>query len=269
MSGGCIFWDIRDEVRNTNSRLGEVESSLAGTNASLGQTNDELKVVQSGLERLDRTNELIGGVEQGLHRLDSTNESLVDMHERLALLRSIEQSLMRLDTHLAALRQTIGRIDGMIPFLDLGGDEPIESGGAPVAAGDHDVPIDAPATSAGAATAAAPAGATPAPARRDALLGAWVSRFPNQSLALVLLDEGRFVRHENISPSVPGLPTNIIAGTWKRHGAAFELTEVPASAAAPAQPARPATERFEIIAQTTRALTLRSPDGALLILAKP
>ncbi len=288
-SGGCVFWDIRDEVRNTNARLDKVESRLEGTNAALDQTNAELKTVQEGLERLDRTNELIGGVETGLTRLDSTNSALSTMEERLVLLRSIEESLGRLDVHMASLRKTIGRIDGMIPFLDLGSDEPVDAvetadaSERPVepasgAVGAQEVgqkPGDQAQT--GEAGAKEPTKAAPSrPARRDALLGAWVSEFPDRTVALVILDEGRFVRQSPEAAGVSEPAARTISGTWKRDGTSLELMPEALAPAAPApgqpaqgRPAAPTVERYEIVAQTTRSLTLRTAAGTLLILGKP
>src|SRR5262245_13841783 len=84
---GCVAWEIRDEMRNANTKLTDVHSSLGATN-----------------DRLDK-------VDNGLGRIDATNTSLDTLHQQLALLTSIKESLARLDTHLASLRKTIGRID--------------------------------------------------------------------------------------------------------------------------------------------------------------
>lgn len=255
---GCVVWDIRDEMRGTNTRLDRVEQGLA-------TTNTELTKVQDGLKRLDTTNTLIDGVEKGLVRIDDTNSSLSGVQEQLGLLRSMDKSMTHLDAHLASLRTTLGRIDGMIPFLDLGTSDPAADAGATPADAPSGLSHD-PAPDAKPAADTKPAPADQAPPRRDALLGTWISHYPDRSTALVLLDAGRYARQIGDRSSVE-------TGTWTREGKRLRLTPdapaaPPPSATSPA-PAAPAPSEYEIIGQTARSITLRVAGGGLLVLTKP
>ncbi len=247
-AGGCIFRDIRDEVRVSNARIEQVEDGLTSTKAAIDQTNDKLK-----------------DVEEGLARLDTTNSSLRQVDERLAILQSISTSLTRLDNHLASLRKTIGRIDNMIPFLDLGGeDASIAAAPANPAQPAADEVAPAEGGSAAKETAAS---------RRDPVLGSWISQYPDRSAALVLLDGGKYLWQKVGAQG----DTQRESGTWAKDGKNLRLThEEPApipkpNEPAPAQPPAPKTvERtYEIVANTARSMTLQESNGRLLILNRP
>lgn len=254
-STGCVFREIRDEVRTSNTQIAQVESQIESTRGAIDDTNRKL-----------------ASVDEGLARLDATNLSLSDVQERLALLRSIEVSLSKVDHHLASLRKTIGQIDSMIPFVDLGGDAPVESAETPAEPAPEvtAAPADAPVSAAPADAAAAAA----APAKRDALLGAWVSEFPDRGTALIIIEGGRYTRQSIEAGGKRSTET----GGWARDRSMLTLTpdlppapprpqSTPGNAATAPPP--PAPMAYEIVTRSTRSMTLRAPDGGLLILSKP
>lgn len=244
--GGCVFWEIRDEMRDVNASLVEVKLTLDIANRALNDVN----------ERLDR-------VDEGLGRIDDTNTSLTDVQDRLTLLRSVDASLARLDTHLASLRKTITRIDSAIPFLSLGGDEEIEVAAAdtsPAPAAERAAPADT--------TAAAPRPETEPqaaqPVRRDPLEGTWVSVYPISTRALLLHDEGRYTQ---IDTDNAGVATRQ-AGAWTREGTKLTLVSDPRSPppVKGKQPGPPVstTQTFDISSLTVRSVTLDGPSGVLI-----
>jgi septal ring factor EnvC (AmiA/AmiB activator) len=269
---GCVFWQIRDGVRDTNGRLDTVDQSLGNTNSRLDQVNSELKALQGDLKRLDTTNAELLNVQGDLGRLDTTNASLTNVQARLETLQSINQSLGKMDVHLSSLRKTIGRIDGMIPFLDLGTDEPVADP-APAAEPSADAAVAVAPTDA-AAPAPAPAdGSAPAPAAskpagpKDALLGPWIRQFPDRTVALVFQDAGRYL----MQTSPPGQPRTSESGTWKREGKAITLTSDPVQVKLPDGKTEPrtTTRKLDILTQTTKSLTLNGPEDGLLVFTKP
>ncbi|MCC6229550.1 MAG: hypothetical protein IT432_10020 [Phycisphaerales bacterium] len=256
---GCVFWDIRDGVRDANSRLDTVD-------ASLKQTNSELKSVQSALTRLDTTNAELVKVQDELGQLDATNASLTNVQDRLQTLRAINDSLAKMDVHLSSLRKTIGRIDGMIPFLDLGSEESVAEASAPN-------PAPAEPANDTSATAAQPGDATQsptdaaAPAPKDALIGAWIRQYPDRTVALVFVDATRYLMQRT---SATGARTQE-TGTWKREGKVITLTgnPEPIKLADGSPGTRQSVERLEIVSQTTRSFSVTSNEGGLQIFAKP
>ncbi len=297
---GCVVWEIRDEMRRSNDQLttvyfgiDETKQAIDHTNKRLDQTNDRLNEVNEGLTRLDRTNVLIDDVQRGLGRIDTTNTSLDSLQAQLALLRSMNVSMSHLDSHLASLRKTIGKLDSAIPFLDLGGDTPIEE---PVAAAPPppptepapetttttaptaaSTPTDPAADPAATTTPANPtdpqaAGTTPAaaqPARRDPLSGSWIRKFPDELTALVLAADGTFVEQTRGTP--------IVRGTWTRSGSELTLTHEiipptptpPPGAKPPATPpAPPAPQKVvrvhKILSQSARSVSLALNDQIVI-----
>lgn len=296
---GCIVGEIRDELKNANKQLTDVQTTLA----KLDNTNEQLAATNA---ELTRTAELIASVQQGLGRIDTTNSSLGDVQQRLALLQSINVSLGRLDTHLASLRKTIGRIDSAIPFIDLGSDESdVTAEPVPLAAADpaaaSDLPVEAPAAGTAPTAAAEPATAPPTDATttataqpaaappataREPMLGAWISRYPDDSAALILLSDNRCII---ATRTPPGNPVSVErTGTWKRdqrniiltmdaHAAAPTQPTIPTTPApatpgtptpAPAPAAEPASRTLEIVMSTGRSVTVRL-DGKLMVLVRP
>lgn len=272
---GCVFWEIRDGVRDTNSRLDSVDASLGRTNERLEQVNSELRTLQSDLNRLDTTNAELVNVQDDLGRLDKTNQFLTNVQARLDTLNSINQSLHKMDVHLASLRKTIGRIDGMIPFMDLGSDEPVpesvlvddapRDAGAvtPEGAGAQDAPAaeGAPA----AATETATATAKP-PVARDAVAGSWIRQFPDRSLAIVFQPDGRYVLQ-----LMTAAGKTLEVGAWTRESKKLTLSSDPADVTLPdgKTEQRSTTRTFDIVAQTTRSLTLSSDEQGLEMFSRP
>lgn len=252
LTPGCVFWDIRDGVRDANTRLDTVD-------ASLKQTNNELKSVQSSLTRLDTTNAELLKVQDELGQLDTTNASLTGVQDRLQTLRSIEDSLAKMDVHLSSLRKTIGRIDGMIPFLDLGSEEPAPAEPAPAA--------DASAPAAPASDAKPSPTDAAAPAPKDALIGAWIRQYPDRTIAIVFVDSTRYLMQRTTAAGTRTQET----GAWKREGKVITLTgdPEPIKLADGAPGTRQSVERLEIVSQTTRSFSVTSNENALQIFAKP
>lgn len=276
-AGGCIAWEIRDEMRVTNANLGEVQSKLAEVDQSLAKldtTNQSIANTNKNLDdtiaRLEKANQLIDSVGQGLGRLDTTNQSLDTLERQLALLESIRVSLSRLDTHLASLRKTIGRIDSAIPFLDLGGGEPVtdapalETAAAPAQEG----------AAADAASATSSPTAAAAPVRRDPLGGIWATQFPAEGTTLVMLPDNtyRLALKEAPTPGVPGTGgVRVEKGTWAREDKVYTLTADPmtrtgAGGVAETVPGR--TWKMVVVSSSTRAAAVEI-DGNLTLLVRP
>ncbi len=257
--GGCVFWDIRDGVTKANARLDTVDAQLAATNTGLEGTNSKLEGTNAKLEEVYTQ---LKQVDVSLARLDATNRSLTNVEDRLMLLRSLDASLARVDVHLASLRKTISRIDGMIPFLDLGTEgEPEPT--VPVAAA---APTAEPAAP---ADAGAPTTKDAAPARRDALLGVWVSQYPDRSTVIVLQEGGRYVR-QRAAQGANAVPT-VESGTWKRDAKRLELTGDPREVVRPdgTKAAQSTTLSWEIVNQGVKTLALRGETDGMIVLAKP
>ncbi|MCC6677549.1 MAG: hypothetical protein IT436_10430 [Phycisphaerales bacterium] len=298
---GCIVGEIRDELKSANSQLGDVQQSLG----KLDQTNEQIARTN---EELIRTSKLIDEVQQGLGRIDTTNSSLNQVDQQLAILNSINTSLNHLDAHLASLRKTISSLDDSIPFFSFG-DSADEAAAipapdaAPTAPAGEPAPAPAPpepaATEVAAAPAAAPADQSPA---RDPMVGAWVTRYPDDTRAIIFAPDGRFI----LSRRMPDGTATEFLGEWKRDQRSLKLTGLPIAAsqsipaAAPTQPPAPApaaaapkpptaapstpatpgepaaapvdpqpiTRVVELVIITGRSVTIRL-DGELIILVRP
>lgn len=262
---GCVVWDIRNEMRSTNAKLADVKTTLDTANEGLDKANTRLDDVESGLKRLDRTNDLIGGVEQGMTRIDKTNTSLDTLQKQLDMLAAIEKSLTRLDAHLTAVRKALGSINSMIPFLDLGG-------------GDDPGPVPAVAASDAAPAEPKPEG-EPA-SKRDALAGIWVSRYPDDNRALLILPDGLCVWSKVTTPAPVGGVTpeprrETLTGRWKHEGAMLTLTFDPPKPppAAPGQaappPASPTVWSIKVVNVTSRSVALQFEDIGLILFGRP
>ncbi|MCC6428372.1 MAG: hypothetical protein IT435_16315 [Phycisphaerales bacterium] len=260
---GCIVWDIRDQLQNANNQLvcvqeglDQANKGLASANDLLNKTNERLDSVEEGLTRLDKTNLLIDNVERGLGRIDNTNTSLTTLEQQLAMLNSIEKSLIRVDQHLAGLRKSMAAIDGVIPFLDLGGDYVEPAGEMPIASElakeQADTEAGEPATGQPSGTVASAEGqpaagsASGSPPRRDSLMGAWISAYPDRSIAIVVHNDGTYERSAPAPASAtpasqpaataPAKPV-IERGTWKREGVVITFTPEDTAVAGAGQPA--------------------------------
>jgi hypothetical protein len=271
---GCIVQEIRDDLKGVNTKLGTVETNLNETNKMLAGANERLSGVGGGLE--------------------VTNSSLSTLDERVRLLASIDKSMVKLDGHLASLRGTIARIDSTIPFLDLGGDAPVETAAAAGESGDASAKSDV-ATEAvtgdvaqrasgeageGAAKAsgrdAAGAGAAvAASAPRDAWIGPWVSADPRRTYTLVLMADGQYIREESytqVGQNGQIEQSRVELGAWRREGgeasgSKLELILTPRDGVKDA--AGNAIElRLRVLHQTSRTLTLSGGQGPR-VLRKP
>lgn len=215
---GCVVWEIRDEMRRTNAQVGAVQESLSSTNQRLAGVDSQLTGTN---ERLSGTNE----------RLQGTNSSLSGVEEQLALLREINASMGKLDVHLASLRRTIGAINNMMPFLDLGADAPSAEPGATEPAHDGDAaPADAGAVQAQAAVQP----------KREVLVGLWVSAYPDAERAMVVLPDGRYILSRPDAKSKGALTER---GVWKRGEGTLTLQPDLVKIASPALPLMNATTR--------------------------
>jgi hypothetical protein len=227
---GCIVGEIRDELKLANQQLGTVQQSLG----KLDTTNQSLTTTNA---TLGDTNQLIGRVQGGLGRIDTTNTSLGVLEGQLQTLKSVDASLVRLDAHLAGLRGTISKLDGVIPFLDLGaGDVPPPEEAAAVADASPvtEAPVPPPAEQVAAlgenvtlatqppvtqvpSTQAASTPATQTPVPREALVGTWLCVHPSRGGVLVILPDGKYVYSmERESTLQSGGPAGIERGTWQR-----------------------------------------------------
>lgn len=237
---GCVVWEIRDEMRNVHAQLDEVNAELTGVNTSL-------ESVQIQLAMLEQTRDRLIQVEGGLGQ---TNTSLSSLEQQLQLLRSIEASLGNLDAHLLSLRKSIQGINRVVPFLNFGGDEIVQT--------------DAPAR---ATTTAASPGADPldddddaaALVRPDPLLGVWMTVRPAGGPTLIV-DRDSYLLEEH----APDGQVVLRSGAWARDGNTLVLQpEGVDETGAPF-----AERRWEIVLQTGRSMAIRR-DRDLLIFAKP
>lgn len=282
---GCVAWEIRDEMRIATYQLEDVKCSLEKVQAQLREVKSTVDTANAGLdradERLTQSNKTLANVDADLDRLDRTNESLVATNETLVTMKG---SIARVDEHLGSLRRTISRLDNAIPFFDFGDESPVESAPAQASAAAPEAPAAAdapiapqPAEGAAPTQASAPAGAsTPSapttteqtPARRDPLIGTWISQFPKeQDVAIILLadSKGFYVMG---GPSGGGGAK--IPAAWKRDGQTLTLELSSSPDSRTGQPANNNTITFTytIIAQTQRTLTVESTNG-VMVLAKP
>jgi hypothetical protein len=271
---GCIVQEIRDDLKGVNAKLGTVETNLNETNKMLAGANERLTGVGGGLE--------------------VTNSSLSTLDERVRLLSSIEKSMVKLDAHLASLRGTIARIDSTIPFLDLGGDAPVETAAPAGESGDASVKSDVAADAVtgdvvqraggeageGAAKvsggdAAGPGAAVAASTPRDAWVGPWVSADPRRTYTLVLMADGQYMREESytqVGQNGQIEQSRVELGAWRREGGEasggkLELILTPRDGVKDV--AGNAIElRLRVLHQTTRTLTLSGGQGPR-VLRKP
>lgn len=267
---GCIVQDIRDNLNKANTSLPEVDGRIAQTSTALSTTNTHLEGIDTNLGTtvtgLSQTNEQIKSIEANLAK---TNQSL----------EVVERNLVQVNQHLAGLRTTISKLDSTIPFLDLGGDTPIENTviePAP-AATTEPAKDGAVQTDSAAAPDAGAAASTNTQTTRDSLVGPWVSADPNRPFTLLLLQDGRFVSEQGYEFMSSGNQTRTEVrheeGTWKRDTSGSSLIivltpykqENTDKAAAQLQP-QPA--RYRVLHQTSRTLSLES-GSRLFVLKKP
>jgi len=320
VQSGCAIWDIRDEMRSVSASMGDVKTQLATVqtqldtvrstldtaNAGLADVNAQLVAVNGGLRgvgtSLVKANTSLDSVEGGLSRIDTTNVALSGLQTQLQILEQINTSMKGLDAHMVSLRKSLGGLNSLIPFIDIGGDALPPAGVTPSASAsvsnDAAAPAGGPAIGGAETAAASTAVASASPASTApgqglppaALYGPWLSQFPDRRTVLVLKFDGSFIR-AMLRSTDPNSGSEVTSGTWKRDGSKLTLSwtiDVPAStsaqaaqppkpAASPsqtAQPTLPATIKeartmdFEIVNQTTRALTLQT-GGQLTVFNRP
>ncbi len=234
---GCIVWDIRDEMKNVNGQLTEV---------------------RAGLTKLDDTNHRL---DQTIANLERTNALVESVEKQLAVLNTINTSLSRLDQHLAALRRTLGKLDSVIPFLDLGtepvADEP------PVATAPPTTPATPNTNPPTPDALSEPAQATSKAPARDSLVGIWTSRWPDSEIALVILEDNTFIFTTAARED---------AGTWKRDGKKISLKnsqpEKRLNAQGKPEDGPPRERVLEIISSAGRSMAAKV-DGKTIIFARP
>lgn len=105
---GCVVWDIKDQITESNANLTSIEKRL-------DSIDENLEVVNGNLDTMGTSLQSMGAQLVNLQaQLDATNE------------------------HLASLRKTINNIDKTIPFMSISGDsaqeqEQLEEGTSPPA----------------------------------------------------------------------------------------------------------------------------------------
>lgn len=266
VGAGCIVQEIRDELVLVNGQLEGVKRSLEKldvTNTRLDETNGALKV---------------------------TNTMLAGVQEQTDPLPAIGESLTRMDAHLTSLRKTVEKLDGVIPFLDLGGDAPVEEvaaqavkGGGETAAGavaqgraegkaegKDETQAEAGGPSARVGAEASDNEGTQAvkeskgPAKGDSLVGTWQLVYPERSAALVLRSDGRYIVAKSATLVPMGVPRKQ-QGEWKR-GSERGIVEFTAGAETPSSLIK--SWRLTVVAQTARSLTTMD-GGDLLVWVRP
>ncbi len=268
---GCVVWEIRDDLRKSNEQLTDVKQALDKANGALDKANADLETanqrldkVEVGLTRLDKTNAAI----------DTTNRSLDTLQRQLAALESIDKSLGHLDQHLAAVRKTIGSIDSMIPFMDLGGG-PDDTGVATAAPAPPPPGDGGPAADKPLGEQVAIDAATQGP-RRDAIEGVWIERAYSKAPGeahwyLVLLSDGTF--YERNEPA----DEQDIRGKWTRNGGQLRLVpEAPiadrsstdASGKEVLEEGPPPPEEYKVLLCTNRVLVLEFEES-VIVLGRP
>jgi len=301
LQSGCVIWDIRDEMRSVGASMGDVKSQLATVQTQLDSVKTTLDTANASLG--DVSVQLVA-VNGGLSRIDTSNVALTGLQTQLLILEQINTSMKGLDAHMVSLRKSLGGLNSLIPFIDIGGDALPPAGSTPSASASASVSNDGAAPAGGpalggaetAVASTAVAGtvaASSAPGQGlppAALHGPWLSQFPDRRSVLVLKPDGSFTR-AMLRSTDPNAGAEITSGTWKRDGSKLTLAwaiDVPALAPAQAaQPPKPAaspgqatqptlpasikearTMEFEIANQTTRALTLQT-GGQLTVFNRP
>jgi hypothetical protein len=300
---GCIVQDIRQQLTTANTQLYAANVAIGDTSRRLDDTKVLLEAANARLDaantRLDATNarvdaanaridDTITRLDQTQPRLDAANARLTGLEPHLS---SLAPSLRSVDVHLASLRGSLAAIDELLPFGGLG----LGSGPSPTvaaAAPQTGAPGDAGASAGDGAAPAAPGGAptgvpsTPAvPARRDPLLGVWISVYPDDRVALLLAADGRYAQ-STIEPSDERASANpdgqvaavrtsapaIERGTWSRAEAMLMFTPTSTPAAADPKAASQASatvpRSFRVAASSFQSLVLETDEG-LRVFARP
>jgi len=221
---GCIVGEMRDDLHGVNERLARVEAGLQ----KLDQTN----------QALGQTNTAIGGIQDDL----------------------------------AAVRMTLGAVAGAIPDFMLDENAEIAAGAAAskgsaasgsVAAGADSARSSTPQTGAGSGETADARGGR-APVRRDPVIGAWLTQFPQRDSALIFLADGRYIGVSRGTGEVAA--SQVERGAWKRvDGKSLSLS--PESVAG-ASSAPDRTRSLIVLASSFTAMTVEV-DGGVVVYSRP
>jgi hypothetical protein len=174
------------------------------------------------------------------------------------------------------LRKTISKLDGVIPFLDLGGEAPVEPEPSPAAA----EPALAAAEPAQTPDGKPAEGAAASPAKREPLGGTWLTQYPSRDNALVILQDGRYFWATRTAANTgagasPGGTITVEKGTWKRADAtmSFQADAVMVPADPKKPESKPTTKpgrawSLNVVALTAKAATVEI-DGNLTVMSRP
>jgi hypothetical protein len=306
--GGCVAFEIRDSVRETNARLCELTPALGHTlhaiedtrvevertrglllevQADIRDVRGEVALVRSSLDRTDGSLTAVGST------LGETNPKLNRVDgglDRLAVLDRLAASLEKTNKALEPLASAAG----LIGTLETGLGMVMGEGTHAAAPTSEPAASDSNANAPAAPLPNAPVSQSPAPpppARPDPLLGTWVLVYPAPSPPAAASSrpdaaaappasgpEARDVlilRPDNTYLSAAG-GTPPQTGTWTRVGRTLTLTlppPAPPTPPAPPAPAVPAASpppgaEYELLTLTTRTLTIRSGD-TVRVYARP
>lgn len=90
---GCVITDLKDGVVSANENLAESNALLASIDAHLASIDDQMESLEG--------------------RLTSVDEQL----------SGTKVQLDAIEEHLTSFRKTINKIDGMLPFVKISGDD--------------------------------------------------------------------------------------------------------------------------------------------------
>ncbi|MFT3683726.1 MAG: hypothetical protein QM783_02170 [Phycisphaerales bacterium] len=299
-AGGCIAWEIRDEMSRANSnltnanwRLDDASLRMDRANRNIDDANTRMDAVTARLdlatERMAQTHENILTLRQVLLE---TNQRLTDVQAQIAktepmvdatnhrledlmVLRQVQQTLVSINTTLGPLSKSMSSVGGVVSLLGLGGEsepQPLATGAEEAAAVDPAAPATTPAP-ATPKDPASPVKAAPAASQArgpNLLVGAWVLAYPvpegtathPSRQALVILATGKYLLAESGRP--------LVTGDWALKDKTLTLTPssstsatAPSSttaASASAAPPAPQPATMEVLNNTLRTLAVRMGD---------
>ncbi|MDX2148150.1 MAG: hypothetical protein SFZ23_11580 [Planctomycetota bacterium] len=281
----------------TNELVDNVDAKLLTTNDSLGDTNavlgtlrgQQLPTVTNSMTRLDAH---LASLRKSLESLSDTVPFLdfggdpVETTPGVPQLAEEPLSEPQRDPQIAAAPEgelaTAPAAPGSQPEPSGPGEAPVSGeAGAPGEAADASSPAPVNQQKAGASVAQPQARPRPSP-----ISGVWVSAYPDDRIAIILLPDGRFVR--STLPPQPGAgqsagsrgsssastlssSPSLLRGTWTLASGELRLSpEAPpppaGQAATPVEP--PASIAARVIQASARVLAIEDSDG-LVIFRRP
>lgn len=260
---GCIAWEIRDEMRQVNQHLGEIDPVLLHTRGLLANVKEDLRQTNAKLDDMQaqivRTREQLVIVEATLESTDPKLSTVNTGLESMRVINDVQKTLTAVDSKLGPLSKTLGSLGGTLSFLGGGSEESdaeLLDAETQTAAADTAEAVQgeqvagADPNQAGEKSAAASA----SPRRRDLLVGTWLMEFPppmppeEESVALIFQSDGTYLR------AVGGKPAS--SGRWERDGR--NLTFTP-SGAGPDKPGIQVST-VELMSVSLRTLTVKVGD---------